>query len=269
MSAPSRSALLALLLMVSAAGPAFAQANLAPGAGLSGPRVALERLLALNAASHLNGPEGRALLTGELASLDRPSIGPLVPPDALVALTGGKAVARIPAHGDDAPDLYLYLRQGPDGHWTIEAARTLALTGLTRELRRMLRAIPHRTADLEAGLRNAELTLASDQALRTWFAENRASLERLRGIAEGGGTPPDEVERVVESPQVTRLLGDLHAILVRISHVGVVSVTIGGILDNSVGFLHAPNPAVVPAIDPSDHIWIEPVGDGWYLFKTT
>jgi hypothetical protein len=25
----------------------------------------------------------------------------------------------------------------------------------------------------------------------------------------------------------------------------------------------------VPPIDPSDHIWIEPLGDGWYLFRTT
>lgn len=269
MSRTSRRALLALLLLLAAAAPAFAQANLAPGADLSGPRAALERLLALNAASEMNGPEGRALLTGELAPSNRPSVGPLIPPDALVALTGGKAVARIPAHGDDAPDLYLYLRQGPDGHWTIEAARTLALTGLTRELRRMLRAMPHRTADLEAALRNAELTLASDRALRIWFGENCGALERLRRIAEGGGTPPDEVDRVVETPQSTRLLGELHAILLRISRAGVVSVTIGGVLDNSVGFLHAPNPAAVPAIDPSDHIWIEPVGDGWYLFKTT
>jgi hypothetical protein len=54
-----------------------------------------------------------------------------------------------------------------------------------------------------------------------------------------------------------------------ISRTGVVKVTIGGILDNSVGFLHAADPASVPPIDPSEHIWIEPVGDGWYLFKTT
>jgi hypothetical protein len=269
MSDASRLAIVAALLLGGAAMPAFAQANLATGADLSGPRAALDHLLALNGASAMAGPEGQALLTGELARLDHPSLGPLVTPDALVALAGGRAVARIPAHGDDLPDLYLYLRRKLDGRWTIEAARTLAVMEIPRELRRTLRAMPNRTAELEAALRNAELTLASDRALRIWFGENRGALERLRRIAEAGGTPPGEIERVVDTPEARQRLQDLHAILLRISHTGVVSVTIGGILENSVGFLHASDPDLVPAIDPSDHIWIEPVGDGWYLFKTT
>jgi hypothetical protein len=37
----------------------------------------------------------------------------------------------------------------------------------------------------------------------------------------------------------------------------------------ALGFLHAADPALVPPMDAGDHIWIEPLGGGWYLFKTT
>jgi hypothetical protein len=201
MSGIRRFAALTALLLAGAQAAAFAQANLAADADLSGARGALGRLLALNAASEMTSPEGRALLTGELARWSRPTFGPLISPDKVLALTGGRAVARIPAQGEDLPDLYLYLRQQPDRHWTIEAARTLSLMQLPREVRRRLRALLHRTAEMEATLRNWELVLASDARLRSWFGENRTALTRLRRIAENGGPASDDYGRRVETSE--------------------------------------------------------------------
>jgi hypothetical protein len=134
--------LAALALAVST--PCFGQPNLLAGGEGDGPRAAVQHFLTLNAASALDGPEGRALLAGELDNAHPPTFGPLSPPDRIVMLIGGTAVARLPAQGEDRPDLYLYLSQR-DGAWTIDALRTLALTGIPRELRRMLRSqgFPH------------------------------------------------------------------------------------------------------------------------------
>ncbi len=45
-------------------------------------------------------------------------------------------------------------------------------------------------------------------------------------------------------------------------------VTIGGILDNTVGFLFAP-PTAVPAMGPNHCIWVELLEPRWYLLRTT
>jgi len=43
---------------------------------------------------------------------------------------------------------------------------------------------------------------------------------------------------------------------------------IGGITDNSVGFLYSEK-RTPPEISASEYIWVEDLGDGWYLFRTT
>jgi len=45
-------------------------------------------------------------------------------------------------------------------------------------------------------------------------------------------------------------------------------VTIGGIQDNNVGYFYSPR-NTPPRIDPFSYIWVEGLGDGWYLFRTT
>jgi hypothetical protein len=102
-------------------------------------------------------------------------------------------------------------------------------------------------------LRNIELVLASDSELLAWRKSHRALLERARAAPS--------------SPEVQRELREAGASRVGVEN-GLTIVSIGGILDNVVGFLWAPE-GRVPSISPSEYIWIEPAGDGWYLFKTT
>lgn len=256
------------LILLACGGAAFAQPNLEPGADPGPPRAVLDRFLALNAARQLNGAEGRALLAGELDEADGPTFGPLPAPDRILMLADESAVARLPAEGEVRPDLYLYLRRR-DGAWTIHALRTLALTGVLSELRRQARAMPSRSPDMERALRNAELTLSSDRSLRAWFGENRLALESLRAMAAARRESAGEYPLRIDTPEAMAILGRLHLNGVAVSRGGSVHVSIGGILDNEVGFLHVPDPGAVPPIDPIDHIWIEPLGGGWYLFKTT
>jgi hypothetical protein len=50
---------------------------------------------------------------------------------------------------------------------------------------------------------------------------------------------------------------------------GCVEFIIGGIVDNSVGFMFVPDGLSPPPIDPSNYIYVEPAVDHWYVFKTT
>jgi hypothetical protein len=48
----------------------------------------------------------------------------------------------------------------------------------------------------------------------------------------------------------------------------IASFVIGGIMDNTVGFVYSPSNKP-PQISPSSYIWVEEIAAGWYLFRTT
>lgn len=211
----------------------------------------MTRFVALNNSRSLLSAEGKALLAGELDDADTPGLGNLPPPDRLVRIRADFAVARIRAHGG-APDLYWFLERRSDG-WSVVGMRALALTGVVAELRRLLRAQPTRTAQEEVTLRNAELTLSPDRGLLAWAAAHRALLAQVRAAP---GSP--------EANRAVKAAGGNYS---RVEN-GIVFLSIGGILDNEVGFL-LPLAGPPPAMDDSNYIWVEPAVDGWYLFKTT
>jgi hypothetical protein len=130
------------------------------------------------------------------------------------------------------------------------------------ELRSTLRQISVRTEEQERTLGNVELTLATDAALRRWFEEHRPEMERLRAAA-------GQAQGRIETPEVNSLIAQLHLNSLTVAPDGIIRASIGGLVDNEVGFLFAADPDLVPAINPSDHIWVEPLGGSWYLFKTT
>jgi hypothetical protein len=52
-------------------------------------------------------------------------------------------------------------------------------------------------------------------------------------------------------------------------HPGIIEINIGGMLNNSVGFLYVPEGRMPPAMSSGGYIYIEKVMDHWYLYKTT
>jgi hypothetical protein len=232
--------------------PSVPRAAIAADALSPTPEAAMTRFVSLNNGRRLASEEGKALLAGELDEVDTPGMGQLSAPDRLVRTGADSAVARIPANADGAPDLYWFLERR-EGSWSVVGMRTLALTGVVVELRRLLRAQPSRTADEETVLRNAELTLAPDRELLAWAAGHRELLAKVR--AAPGSAATDRAVQVAGGNR-SRLEG------------GIVFLSIGGILDNEVGFL-LPLTGRPPTMDAGGYIWIEPAIDGWYLFKTT
>jgi hypothetical protein len=245
-----RAGLISLALLVGAAErPATAQSiSAAPDSA----EEAIALFVELNNRSELLSAEGKRLLAGELDDIDRPGEGILPPADKVLRISDTESVARVPAREGSHPDLYFYLDRESDG-WTVTAIRTLSLTGLFQEMRRTLRQMPTRSPVEEASLRNAELILSDDRTLLAWAAEHSVLLDRARADPR--------------SPDVAREFEAAGGNQVRTDD-GLIILSVGGIMDNEVGFLFAPE-GRLPAISLTDYIWIEPAGRGWYLFKTT
>lgn len=252
-----RSALIGLIIATCAAPAALAQAT---------PEAALARFLSLANAGELTTPEGQAILTGEAKELATASKSNLPAADKVVAVSPTFAAARIvlrsPA-GEEA-DAYFYLEKTAAG-WAVSAYRQMVMTGMDMMLLAEMRKQRELSPDDQIAKENLELTLSSDSQLRGWFAANRAAIEEMARVHAGAAFPP--------SPGVTRdgiVAASLKSLsLGSIETQGdITQVLIGATFDNSVGFLRA-GPSGPPAISPSLYIWIEELGDGWFLFRTT
>jgi hypothetical protein len=238
-----------------AAAPLLLLSIAAQAAGIAlpqSPEAAAQRMVTLNNGAALQTDEGKALLAGELEHLDSPGGGTLPTPDKVVRTGPKSAVARVPAIAGANPDLYLYLEEAGGG-WRVSAIRSLALTGVLEEMIRLDAEAPSTDPQVRKAIRNAKLTLSSDRGLLAWAKEHGAL------FAQVGSEPL--------SDGLTQALQDAGANTIHEEN-GMVVISIGGILDNEVGFM-LPKSAPVPAIDGRTYIWIEPAGDGWYLFKTT
>ena len=115
--------------------------------------------------------------------------------------------------------------------------------------------------------RNLELTLSTDSQLRAWFAANKPAVETLLHAYEQQPAPRAPALDRDPAPGLGPSLKALG--LTAIEDVGDgIRVTIGGMLDNTVGFFRA-GPSGPPPISPSEFIWVEDLGGGWFLFRTT
>ena len=113
------------------------------------------------------------------------------------------------------------------------------------------------TPEEAADLRNWNLTLSSDAQLAAWLQSHMTEMNLLAALSRSGS----------DAAKMDGLRKSL-ALAAIGQEDDLVIVTIGGMIDNSVGFMHAGTSAF-PSISSSEYIWIEPLLDGWALFKTT
>ena len=231
----------------------------------------IARFLDLNRRHQLDRREAKSLFAGEMAEWDAPMVGPLSAPDKLILAGDDLAIARLQGSTSDvAIDVYLYLRP-VEGSWRIGAMRSLALTGMLREIRAYLTRKPDRSPEEDAMLRHANLTLSTDRQLIEWFRSNRASIEELRARAASARprNGPQPAYQRIDDPATAGALARLGASSLTIEAEQTI-LTIGGMVDNSVGFLHTDGaPPRIGEQGADNYIWIESLGDGWFLFRTT
>lgn len=137
-----------------------------------------------------------------------------------------------------AQDWYAFVRKS-NGVWRLEAVRTLAQTGLISIVAAGLRKKEKRSADEDWKLRNADLTLQSDAALKAYLQDNLSKFEALVQLIKTREGDSDAAAKQIY------------------------------LLDNTVGYTYLPDGVSPPRLQPDDVICIERIVDHWYIFKTT
>ena len=246
--------------------PAFAQEKEDIAATV---RANLVQLIEFSNKQALQTPEARKLLAGEALEWKMPTFGQLAAsPDAMIFLPDAKnAVGRIQLTGKDRiVDLYFYFAL--EDSWRISAVRTLALTGIIEGAYQYLKSKPARTADEETEFANMELLLSSDKVLREWFRQHATAMNKLyeasKVMKRGDFSSADNPQYA----ELKRQLLALHFSLAEMKENGNVEFVIGGVTDNTVGFLYSPTDQP-PRISSNQYIWVEGVAPRWYLFRTT
>lgn len=194
----------------------------------------------------------------------------------------------------DSAGKYLntYLHFKKDGNWKIAAFRALAMTGMIETVHEELSAMSPEQVDriIYAHLpadkdhrpfktkkeyiyqwRNTGLTLASDSELVAYFRQHKPEFEKLKTILEARGLYKS-AGGVIQMPAAADLMDQVKALyLNNVSPIGAsaLNFNIGGIIDNTVGYLYVKDKKDLPKMSPDDYIMIMEIGDGWYLYKTT
>jgi hypothetical protein len=272
----------------------------------AGAAEAMLKFVELNNKQLLQSDEARKLLIGDAAKWKDAWFGQILSkPNKIVAVEQNFSVARIQAIEKNSRivDLYFYLKF--DEGWKIRFLRAMAQTGFTEAINAALKSKSVLTADEKETLANTELVLASDKSLTEWFQKNRLALDKLstlaaletkkkpvkpiplpkvkngKGVAGGADETdtsdaekdePRTIETVTQNtpkfPKTAAALKSLHLTALATKSGGNIEITIGGITDNSVGFVYSPS-GTPPTIDGWRYIWVEMVAPGWYLYRTT
>ncbi|MDQ3111840.1 MAG: hypothetical protein M3R17_18280 [Bacteroidota bacterium] len=178
-------------------------------------------------------------------------------------------------------DIYFYLVKAQN--WTIYAARSLVMKQSAKDALKSLDSIPEKdrgeaytkthahTYYFET--KNLELWDNSDDVLAAHFIEHKKQFQQIqKRLVKKGFTKTDSlVINAIKDKKIKKLTNE---ILIRgfeydKRYPGCIFYLIGGIADNTVGYLYQPDGKKIPLITEKHYILIKPLGDGWYLFKTT
>jgi hypothetical protein len=124
-------------------------------------------------------------------------------------------------------------------------------------------------------LGNAKLITELDNNIIKHFSDNKSEFERLKylSLQELRNTNHEKEKSGVSLMEGSK--EDYQKLYISSIQFGDIEIgnylifLIGGILDNTVGYIYIPPGASIPWMNSSGLIMIRTIGDGWYMFKTT
>ncbi|HVI45073.1 MAG TPA: hypothetical protein VM802_09385 [Chitinophaga sp.] len=191
-------------------------------------------------------------------------------------------------------DTYLFFEK--DITWKMSAFRALAMTGIIEQMKHLLESMTaqqvdsvinaarHNEEDKQPLFRsreeynfllgNARLTLESDEDIIRHFKAHQAAFERIknRAMKQLKKMKTDEETR---TPLVKNLEREYHQLFISSVSTGGgdmgsgINFLIGGITDNTVGYLYVKDKKDLPEMSASGVIMIKEIGNNWYIYKTT
>ena len=203
----------------------------------------------------MKSPAAKNLLIGEAIQFAQAeTLGPTSALDGFQMIDTRHSVGRVQGLNGGIPvtDVYFYLTLS-GSTWKVSALRSLALTGMIEAARQELQKKPKLTNQERQELANLNLTLSLDRELRIYFKNHRAQFDRILTLKNS------EAQKEAEKLGLGTISKARNA---------NVEILIGGITDNSVGYLYSPSNQP-PKISDDEYIWIEKIADKWYLFRTT
>ena len=192
-------------------------------------------------------------------------------------------------------DTYLHFEK--DTTWKVSAFRGLAMTGIIEQLKNELEKMTPEQVDeiiksgkknkkskesalftskeeYEFELGNAKLTLELDDNIAKHFLTNQAEFERLKNLAltqlEKETADEERSMKLIEDFKT-----DYRKIFISSVSTGgyelgnCINFLIGGMIDNTVGYLYVTDKKYLPEMNPERVIMIKEIGNGWYIYKTT
>ncbi|MDO7844880.1 hypothetical protein Q5H92_00815 [Hymenobacter sp. M29] len=222
----------------------------------------------------------------------RETLGQQIPPQLqrtcqLVAQGDSTAVVAVELRGPaEHRDFYLHFAKEGDA-WKLQAIRNLAMTHLGPPMVELLSNLPpaevadydrkHPDASHAFTVGNLRLWTAADADIAAHFRKNRADFRKMLRLVQAGNYFTTDSAAVGEkaanaNPAVHALLRKLFLSRVTRRETGCASClefVIGGKVNSTVGLLYQADRAQLPAMTPERLIVLKPLGDGWYLYKTT
>ena len=192
-------------------------------------------------------------------------------------------------------DTYLHFEK--DTVWKMNAFIALAMTGIIEQVEIELeKMIPQQVDDIIAKskkkkkddfsmftsredynfqLGNAKLTLELDDNISKHFLVNQVEFERIKNLAlnelEEKNVNAEGRLKLLENSKADYRKLFISSVSSGDYEVGskCLSFVIGGILDNTVGYLFIKDKKDLPEMIPDGIIMIKEIGSGWYIYKTT
>ena len=193
---------------------------------------------------------------------DKPTLGEGMPNNVQYTVrkldeSQNKAVyAVLLSDGQHSQDWYAFLVKESD-IWKLSAVRCLALPGVFYMALQELEKKSPRTEKEEWQYQNMLLTIKSDSDLKQYL---RSHFFEFKTVAKLYSEGNKEQAKIAAKALLTSFIE---------SDDGTIKLNIGGILDNSVGFLYVPPGAHPPKMSADEIIYVEEIDDGWFIYKTT
>lgn len=192
-------------------------------------------------------------------------------------------------------DCYLHFEK--DTIWKMTAFRSLAMTGIIEQVKAELEKMtPHQVDEIittskkntEKGgysiftskaeynfqLGNVKLILELDENIAKHFLTNQAEFERLKNLAltqlEKKKADEERSMKLIENSKA-----DYNKLFISSVSTGgyelgnCINFLIGGMVDNSVGYIYVKDKKYLPEMNSDRVIMIREIGNGWYIYKTT